>query len=432
MDVKFESLSTFMSTHSKNISRGGMFLQTDDPPPVGTPLGFDLKLGDGFSLVRGRGEVVWSQPASDASTQVPGMAVKFLALDDQSRTLIDKMVDDVMESGAEPFLLSRFLEDLDATVAQESAPPIQASIPFSSQTDNSPAAPEILAMAEEHDAPDEKPVEAEPVASDESSLPADLPMPDPENWEAVDDGGEATLDVVDPRDLPSSLPEASHKPRQSSRKGLWVVLACVAIVVGIGVVWKLVLPMMQAGGTSKGDVAVAQEDAGLDETSAVESKLVDSEPSVEVPQDTTELETPAEPLSEGAMFADATADHRAEAAATSPLGGRATAVDSISWDENSRGGLVVTVTCNGNVAERSLRSEPLIQPPRHVLRVRGIERPYGFPRLTPDHAVLSSIRLGYHSDRNPPELHIVFDLASATVAVSDVQIEGNQIFVVVE
>jgi hypothetical protein len=83
---RYPTFIDFVDTQSMNISRSGMFLLADDALPVGTAIDFELSLTDGFTLMRGRGEVarVGSNPR--------GLGIRFLELDEPSRKLLDRIV----------------------------------------------------------------------------------------------------------------------------------------------------------------------------------------------------------------------------------------------------------------------------------------------------------------------------------------------------
>lgn len=427
VDVKFESLSTFISTHSTNMSRGGMFLAVEEPPPVGTTLGFDLKLGDDFSLVRGRGEVVWAMPASEVGGSEAGMAVKFLALDDQSREFIDKMVDDVMAGGGEPFLLSKFLDQAGASFQQESAP-VQTAMDF--------AEPGTPAVTES-----EAPAVTEPESpAEESVVPA---APVPPDWDVVQEAEPAPVGGVDVGGLPTALPETEGELTGSSKKWLWMVLT-VVLLGAVGYAgWKflpsLVGALIGAGPEDESVASVVTETIG--EVSESDAGVPDpgALPGTEITQ---ESEPPTQEL-ESMDEADHQVPSDAAAAPPEPTapptqppsepatGARARAVDSISWSETPGGGLQVTISCDGRFPQESLRGEPLVNPPRHVIRLRGIERPYPFGQLNPGHPLLATIRVGFHKDKRPPELHVVFDLATGGAAVTEVRVENNQVLVTV-
>src|SRR5947207_15269513 len=75
---RYQSFIDFVETQSMNISRSGMFLLADEPLAVGTLIDFELSLTDGFTLLRGRGEV------ARLSSNPRGLGVRFRELDDPS------------------------------------------------------------------------------------------------------------------------------------------------------------------------------------------------------------------------------------------------------------------------------------------------------------------------------------------------------------
>lgn len=56
--LKYSDEAHFIERYSMNISRGGIFIATRTPKPVGTHLRFEFQLGNGQSLIRGAGTVV--------------------------------------------------------------------------------------------------------------------------------------------------------------------------------------------------------------------------------------------------------------------------------------------------------------------------------------------------------------------------------------
>jgi molecular chaperone DnaK len=92
--LSYGTLAEFVDKFAVNISRGGIFIRTRDPKPVGTRLSFELRLQGGEVVVRGQGVVRWIQ-AENASAQppvAPGMGVQFTDLDERSRALVERMV----------------------------------------------------------------------------------------------------------------------------------------------------------------------------------------------------------------------------------------------------------------------------------------------------------------------------------------------------
>ena len=77
---------------TRNISRGGLFIQTDHPLPVGQTFTLDFFLSEIKTHVRCRAEVMWSRPPSPTVTLEPGMGIRFLDLDEAIRNKIDEWI----------------------------------------------------------------------------------------------------------------------------------------------------------------------------------------------------------------------------------------------------------------------------------------------------------------------------------------------------
>ena len=95
--VRYSSILDFHDSQSLNISRTGMFLASDKPGPVGTIVEFEFALADGLSLLKGKGEVV-----RITQSPVPGMGVKFLSLDEDSRKCLESIVASNEREGRAP------------------------------------------------------------------------------------------------------------------------------------------------------------------------------------------------------------------------------------------------------------------------------------------------------------------------------------------
>jgi len=103
VQFKFDRFSGFLSDFSSNVSPGGMFIRTRTPQPAGTVLEFEFRLGDGFELIRGRGEVVWTRTEDDGPSRPAGMGLRFQELSQGSKELIYRMVDHHIQQGGTPF-----------------------------------------------------------------------------------------------------------------------------------------------------------------------------------------------------------------------------------------------------------------------------------------------------------------------------------------
>lgn len=90
--VRFERFHDFVSEVSKNLSRTGMFIESEESRPVGSRFEFVLQLGDDFTLVQGRAEVVWTRVKSEGPELPPGMGVRFKSLDKTSENVLRRLI----------------------------------------------------------------------------------------------------------------------------------------------------------------------------------------------------------------------------------------------------------------------------------------------------------------------------------------------------
>ena len=92
--LSYGTVGEFVERFAVNMSRGGMFIRTRDPRPVGTTLALEVRLQTGETVIRGEGVVRWVHSAepSERTPSAPGMGVQFTTLDDASREMIERLV----------------------------------------------------------------------------------------------------------------------------------------------------------------------------------------------------------------------------------------------------------------------------------------------------------------------------------------------------
>src|SRR3954464_14639043 len=96
MTVRYKSATVdeFIEHHSHDVSRGGIFIKTPSPFPPGTLLKFEIRIQDEQAVLSGVGRVVWKREAPVSNGDQPaGMGVKFIKIDDKSKSLIARLVD---------------------------------------------------------------------------------------------------------------------------------------------------------------------------------------------------------------------------------------------------------------------------------------------------------------------------------------------------
>ncbi|MFH1570749.1 MAG: TIGR02266 family protein [Gemmatimonadota bacterium] len=95
VQYRFESLEEFVAEYAEDISLGGMFIRTDEPPAKGSMLYLQFTLKDGSKLIEGLAKVAWSLPPAAAARagRPAGMGVQFISFDEESAEVIHSIVD---------------------------------------------------------------------------------------------------------------------------------------------------------------------------------------------------------------------------------------------------------------------------------------------------------------------------------------------------
>ncbi len=92
---KSATLEDFIERYSMDISGGGVFIKAKRPLAVGTLLKFEFVLQDQSTLIHGVGRVVWRREEAEAEADNPsGMGIKFIKMDPQSRSVVQRIVED--------------------------------------------------------------------------------------------------------------------------------------------------------------------------------------------------------------------------------------------------------------------------------------------------------------------------------------------------
>ncbi len=103
--LKYPDVETFIQKYAVNISRGGIFIATKQPKPIGTFVKFEFLLSDAgtSSIIRGEGQVQWTKEYDPQHpNKAHGMGVKFSRLDADSQAVIDRALRWRAEHGTNP------------------------------------------------------------------------------------------------------------------------------------------------------------------------------------------------------------------------------------------------------------------------------------------------------------------------------------------
>ena len=92
LKVDYKKLNSFFADYTKNISKGGTFIKTKKPLPIGTRFLFKLTVPSREQAFELLGEVVWSQTAGEE----PGMGIRFIYSTDTQRSDFEGIVEELM------------------------------------------------------------------------------------------------------------------------------------------------------------------------------------------------------------------------------------------------------------------------------------------------------------------------------------------------
>jgi uncharacterized protein (TIGR02266 family) len=90
VQVEFRTASSFLVAYSINLSRGGLFLETDAEVPTGAAMTLDFSVPNaGVTSVNGI--VAWRRALDDAASGPPGIGIEFQDITPQLGALIDRL-----------------------------------------------------------------------------------------------------------------------------------------------------------------------------------------------------------------------------------------------------------------------------------------------------------------------------------------------------
>jgi len=88
--VDYKTVDELFSEFARNINEGGLFVETDTPPEIGSSVALQFQIPGSPEPIQVMGRVVRVTPG-DVETG-PGVGIEFEDLDEQSRVLINDLV----------------------------------------------------------------------------------------------------------------------------------------------------------------------------------------------------------------------------------------------------------------------------------------------------------------------------------------------------
>jgi uncharacterized protein (TIGR02266 family) len=177
LKVKYKSATVdeFVEQFGSDVSRGGIFIKTKKPIETGALLKLELQLNDASPVIHGIGRVCFRRETSTDPNLPAGMGIKFIKLDPESRTIVERIVH---ARGERP---SRFDQTEGAEIAPPSIPPEGDPEAERSRTTPVPSARAPAARTSPIPTPSAKPVASTPAGASptNSRAPAPTPIPAP-------------------------------------------------------------------------------------------------------------------------------------------------------------------------------------------------------------------------------------------------------------
>lgn len=413
IDLRFASFTEFIGAYGGLVSESGMFLATDSPLNVGSRVTLRFRLDDGFPLILADAQVEWLGRANASPTAPAGAALRFLHLDERSTTLIDHMVAQCKREGRQPFDLSLPVppktEPAAGDVTADGAGRARSGPgddPWAAETAVAPDSPRSRTAGRAEDV-------FEPHADrSTSSVEAPGGRPSTEALSRALEDSTAPAGTSDPPPAIDYAPTRADDEPRSSRSWLLQPATLVGMLAAaVLAVW--VFSLLRADNhASKQVVAPPTESASTPPPATPPGPAVAAVVGSPTPlPGTADTRTPTPPATPAIAPRHPTPQTRPNppAAAVAP----ASRVVDISWRRTDSATEVVIET-NGGLVPARARHFVMDNPPRYIVRLLGIAHPYEPFELPVGTPQVSRIRVGFHQEKSPPELHVVLDLAGSS------------------
>ncbi len=110
LTVEYKRLNAFFADYTKNIGRGGTFIRTDKPLPIGTDFTFRLTIPTLPEPLRLRGRVQWTVDPAHASDEQPsGMGIGFVYENEAERQRLAAAVEGLITEQLGPRLCEKLV-----------------------------------------------------------------------------------------------------------------------------------------------------------------------------------------------------------------------------------------------------------------------------------------------------------------------------------
>jgi type IV pilus assembly protein PilZ len=113
LKVEYKRINSFFADYTKNISRGGTFIKTGRPLPIGTEFLFKLYVPQLGAALEIHGEVQWivtETEVLEGKHEEAGMGIRFVYRQGASRDEVTKIVEKLMVDSLGQRLYTRLMD----------------------------------------------------------------------------------------------------------------------------------------------------------------------------------------------------------------------------------------------------------------------------------------------------------------------------------
>jgi type IV pilus assembly protein PilZ len=111
LKVEYKRLNSFFADYTRNLSKGGTFIATNKPLPIGTEFVFRLTVPNLEQPLEIHGKVAWTVAPENATREAPaGMGIRFQYRDDEARAAIHGVIEKLIYESLGRFVGARLLE----------------------------------------------------------------------------------------------------------------------------------------------------------------------------------------------------------------------------------------------------------------------------------------------------------------------------------
>lgn len=89
--VGFESYGEIRESLMTNVSRGGLFITTPDPLPLGTKIRVQIRIEEAGDVIDVQGEVAWQNSGPGLVSEELGMGIQFVRLTPEEEKAVDNL-----------------------------------------------------------------------------------------------------------------------------------------------------------------------------------------------------------------------------------------------------------------------------------------------------------------------------------------------------